>query len=160
MKRTKVLISLFVISLMFLGCGATTKSSISFSEENYLGDNDAIIYVYRLPNIVGSAAAWKVRLDGKIVATLRQNAYLVLHVTPGEHELKVGDPGLMPASLGTIKGSNTPVATKYSVVDQANFFTAKAKEIYCFRSNGFEEGFLPQKKAWEELKLMKYDPGQ
>lgn len=131
-----------------LGCGSS-GSTIAFSEEQLHGDNDAVVYIYREASMVGAAVSWRVRVDDAVVGELRQKAYMVLHVAPGIHTVKIGDSGPL------IEG-----AIVEAIADNPGAFRAKEKETYYIRCKGFKVAFLPRGQAMETLKSMKYDMGK
>lgn len=148
MKVNYAILSISLVGILFLiGC-ADTKSKISFFEEKMESDHEAIIYVYRLPDIVGGIAYWNVYLDHQVVGLLKQGAYMAFHVSPGEHTITIGDtpPSLTGALVETL-------------ADNPSKFNAKANETYYIRSKGFKVEFVTKEKAMTELPSMKYDKG-
>jgi uncharacterized protein DUF2846 len=146
MKKSYLTIMLLASGMLLFAC-ATTKSQISFFEEESKSDYEAIVYVYRLNSIVGAAANWNVRIDGKVVGVLKQGAYMALHVSPGAHTIKIGES--LPIAGDIVE----------SIADNPNAFNAKANEIYYIRCAGFVVNFLTKEKAMTELYFMKYDMG-
>ena len=148
MKISHVII-LFLAAQMFLfGC-VTTQSEIPFSEETPRNDRDVLVYVYRLPSIVGAAVPWNVRIDSRIVGVLNQGAYMPLHIDPGTHTIKVGESS--PYLLDRV--------VVETLADNPNAFVAEANETYYIRCEGFMVEFVPKEKAMPELSSMKYDMG-
>ena len=62
--RRSALALVAAMVVVCVGCGATTNSRIAFSEEALRSPSDAIVYVYRMKNMVGAVAPWTVRIDG------------------------------------------------------------------------------------------------
>lgn len=135
-------------SMLMASC-ASTSSSIAFHEEAPAKDGDVVIYVYRLSSMAGAAAPWVVRLDGKDVAILRQNAYIALHTTPGAHTIMVGDspPGLGGAVLDDV------MRDKGTALLEPN-------TSYYIRCAGFKISFVGKEAAMKELPAMKLDYGR
>ena len=48
--------------------------------EKFNNENDAIVYVYRLPSPVGCAVKWGVMVDNVLLANLKQKEYIVVHI--------------------------------------------------------------------------------
>jgi hypothetical protein len=104
--------------LLALSACAKTSSEIAFHEESIASDqDDAAIYLYRVASFVGCAVAFPVRLDGKQVAVLKQNAYVVLRAPPGEHEVVVGESYTLALAINQAitKKSRTLTATPEGV---------------------------------------------
>ncbi|MGH9365436.1 MAG: hypothetical protein ACRD1B_09265 [Thermoanaerobaculia bacterium] len=120
---------------------------MAFHEELPAND-EVIVYVYRMSSMAGAAVSWVVRLDGKEIAVLRQNAYIAVHTTPGAHVIKVGDSPMLLAGV---------------IVDAAtrHLGTAllTAGTSYYIRCAGFKFGFVSREEAMKELPGMKYDDG-
>ena len=147
MKRSWFLLSVLVALMFFQGCGGTA-SKISFFEEKFNNDNDALVYVYRLKSMVGGAVGWNAYLDGKVVGVLKQGAYMVLHVIPGKHSIHIGDVSTPVEALGEVIAQNP------------NSFRIKENEIFYIRSRGFSVEFATKEKAMEELSSLKFDMGK
>ena len=100
MKNRLALGMLLVAQLILASCMtmATTESEIAFHEVTPPDDNTTIIYVYRLPGMLGKAVVNAVSLDGEVVAMLNQNAYVVLYTTLGDHTVTIDDPPGPPPS--------------------------------------------------------------
>jgi hypothetical protein len=138
---------LFTVVLLFTSC-ATTSSQIAFHEEVIAGDqNDALIYVYRIPSFVGSAVSLPVQVDGKKVAVLKQKAYVVFRVTPGEHEISVGN----SATLAWV--------VNQAVTKKSRTLIAVPKGVYFIRSQAGVSFVVPREDAMQEIGEMKYDMG-
>ena len=105
------------------------------------------MYVYRLPSILGGAVSWSVKLDGKELAVLRQNAYAVIRAAPGEHLIQVGDVGSVATAI--VNASTKGIRT----------FNAMPRESYYFRCSGGSQRFVTKEEAMKELVNMKYDMG-
>ena len=148
MKISHVIILLLAAQMFLFGCG-TTQSQVPFFEETPRNDHDVIIYVYRLPSIVGAAAPWNVHIDGEIVGVLNQGAYMPLHIAPGTHTLKVGESS--PYVLDRV--------VVETLADNPNAFIAEKNETYYIRCEGFTVEFVSKEKAMTELSSMKYDMG-
>ena len=94
-------LTIFLAIMSFIASCGTTSSNIPFHELIVSADqDDAIIYVYRLPDLAGGAVSMSVLIDNEKVAVLKQNAYAVLRITPGEHIIRVGKPGGGPYYWG------------------------------------------------------------
>lgn len=151
MKRASAVTAILIVQLFLTSCvSSVTQSTIPFHEEQPTG-NDAIVYVYRLKSVVGSAGSFVVRLDNKKVAVLRQNAYIVLHVTPGAHTITVGDWGHL--TVGPV------TATPSAGAGSSGAFSAAVDGAYYLRCQGPQVGFLAKEEAMKELINMKYDTG-
>ena len=148
MKKIFTLSLLLTILVIILGCSSTTNSLISFSEEKYKNDDDAIIYIYRLKSMVGAATGWNVYVDELQVGVLKQNAYMVLHVAPGKHSIKIGDSGPILDD-----------AIANAIAQNPEAFIFKGKESYYIRSQGFTVRLITKDMAMPELKEMKFDMG-
>lgn len=158
MKKVLALTGLLMIPLVFSSCASVTRSKISFYDESFKDKNDVIIYVYRIKSLVGLAVPWNVKLDEKVVAVLRQNAYIALHANPGVHTIIIGDNNSVAYGQLGLAGSTAKNAV--DMVDLANgTLYAKGNEVYYIRSKGFNVKMLPKEEALEELKNMKYDTG-
>ena len=136
------------ISTLVSSC-ASTGSKIAFHEETPANEGDVIVYVYRMPSMVGAAVAWVVRLDGQDVAVLRQNAYIALHTTPGAHEIKVGD---NPIGLAGVVVEATTGDKRMALLSTGT--------SYYLRCAGFKFGFVSREEAMKELPGMKFDEGR
>lgn len=149
MKKLLLCLSLLMTSTVFLSCVSVTTSDIPFSEETFKDDNDVIIYVYRLKSLVGAAVPWAIRLDGKVVAILKQNAYTVIHTTPGVHTVLVGD------SVVTRTGSGglIDLAIYKNDVTKGTFETRR-NESYYVRSKGFNVSVVSKEEAMPDLENM------
>lgn len=133
--------------MLVLASCATTSSQIAFHEEVTKDQNDAIVYVYRVPSFVGSAVALVVKLDGGKVAALKQNAYAVFHITPGEHEITVGDSFSLAWTINQ------------AVTKKARTFTAVPNQVYFLRSQAGVTFLVTREEAMKEIVDMKYDMG-
>lgn len=160
MRRAVVAAGLLAAALCFQDCATSTKrvprvpkTKIAFHEENLQSENEAVIYVYRLRSMLGAMASWNVRLDGKVVAVLRQNAYIPLHVAPGAHSLIIGDQALF---LGGLVGGLIDGAVRAAGADNADTFLVAAKESYYLRSQGAEVEFVTQEEAMGELSRLHF----
>jgi hypothetical protein len=141
-------ITIFLVIMSFIASCGTTSSNIPFHELTFSPEQeDAIIYVYRLPSFVGSAVSWSVAIDEKEVAILKQNAYAVFRTTPGEHLITVGKPGNIPTAV--VEASTRKLRT----------FTATPRGVYFFRCKGFTQYFVTREEAMKEIVSMKYDMG-
>jgi hypothetical protein len=144
LKNVFSVVLICAAAITFSSC-ARTSSKIAFHEEANK-DEDAVIYFYRLSSMVGSVGhiGWPVIIDGKRVAYLNQNAYVVFHMAPGPHLVSIGEVG-------------------YGVIDQMvrekGTFTAEKNGIYYFRNNGFTTDFVPKETAMTEIVKMKFDMG-
>jgi PBP1b-binding outer membrane lipoprotein LpoB len=82
-KSVSTVAAVLIIQLFLTSCvSGFTKSTIPFHEEQPAND-EAIVYIYRVKDVVGMAGPYNVRLDNKKVGLLKQNGYFVLRVTPG-----------------------------------------------------------------------------
>lgn len=170
---------LFVTQLILASCMtmATTESEIAFHEVTPPDDNTTIIYVYRLPGMVGKAVENVVSLDGEVVAVLNQNAYVVLYTTRGDHTVTIGNPpGQAPMGLllglaysaaaksvaeAAARDAALPVALRRGAlpryqVSESSF--GYPSEVYFFRSEGFKVAYVPSGEAMNEIIHMKYEP--
>ena len=155
MKKVFSSALLSIVAFALTSC-ATSTSQIAFHEETTKDQNDVIVYIYRLPNIVGAAVDWSVKFDGKEVAVLQPKTYAVLHTTPGAHTVKIGD-----LAFTTYLDVSTAVAGSImdSVARNNGMFTAAPNGVYFFRSNGFVAYFVTKEEAMKEIVDMKYDIG-
>jgi len=147
MKKPFLIIMLLATEIFLFGCG-TTKSQVSFFEEKPKGDQDVIVYVYRLKSMVGAAANWNARIDGEVVGILNQGAYMALHINPGVHTIKIGE------SFPFIEG-----AIVEAIANNPSAFNAEENKTYYVRCAGFAVDFVTKEKAMTELPSMKYDMG-
>jgi hypothetical protein len=139
---------LLTVALILTSC-ATTSSQIAFHEEvTTKNQNDAIVYLYRLPSFVGGAVSLPVKLDEKKVANLKQNAYVVFRVTPGEHIITVGDSFL-----------NLGMAVNQAITKKSRTFSAVPKGVYYLRSHSGVTFLVTKEEAMKEIVDMKYDMG-
>jgi hypothetical protein len=146
-KKVLTIALLLTVVLVLTSC-ATTSSQIAFHEEvTTKNQNDAIVYVYRVPSFVGSAVTLPVIIDEKKVANLKQNAYVVFHITPGEHEIKVGE----SFTLG--------FAINQAVTKKSRTFTAVPNGVYFLRSQAAVTFLVTREEAMKEIVEMKYDLG-
>jgi hypothetical protein len=155
-----LLIGLFLtIPLIFISCG-TTKSTIAFHEEaTNIGDS-SLIYIYRYPSMVGRWVPWLIRLDGKVVASLKQKAYIVLKVAPGKHAITIGDKTTISGTGKTGDMVLNAIATQMELKARENgIFTTTKNQVLYFRSKGFKVSFLTRDEAIVDLVYMKYDKG-
>ena len=145
---------LLIATLAFAlcSCGSVSTTKPLFHEEELTASDEAIIYIYRMPNIVGGAGKFNVRLDDKKVGLLTQGAYFVLRVAPGEHVITVGD--YNPIRMGDVTA--VPVG---SVDKERGKFRAEPKGVYYFRSDGPAVRFVSKDEAMQELPRMRYDIG-
>ncbi|MFH1675372.1 MAG: hypothetical protein ABIF87_18370 [Pseudomonadota bacterium] len=144
-----IAISAFLTLQFLLTSCATTSSNISFTQETTQRDkSSALIYVYRLPDIFGAAVSWRVTLDNKVVALLKQGAYFPLQVSPGLHNITIGDTS--PTELAIISVGNMRAMRTF-------FF--EANQTYYLKSKGTAVLFMEEEAAMEDLRDMKYDKG-
>jgi hypothetical protein len=146
------LIGTFAIALT--SC-ATTSSKTAFLEEANK-DGDAVVYVYRLRSMVGAVGpiGWSVQVDGKRVAWLKQNAYVVFHLSPGPHTVKIGDANVTPFIDVNIVGVILDETARKNGI-----FTAESNGVYYFRGSGFSTNFVTKETAMTEIVNMKFDMG-
>jgi hypothetical protein len=148
MNRVITVALLSTVVLMFTSCASTTSSQIAFHEEVFAKNrNDAIVYVYRIPSFVGSAVSLPVQVDGKRVANLKQKAYVVFRVTPGEHEISVG------------KSATLAWVVNQAVTKESRTLTAVLKGVYFIRSQAGVSFLVTREDAMQEIGEMKYDMG-
>ena len=84
----KKAILFFLYLNLLLGCAATGSK---FSGETMIeSSDDAVIYLYRTFNFIGSVAFPNVYVDGVKVGNLKTGGYLPLYVPVGEHEIVIG----------------------------------------------------------------------
>lgn len=147
-SKKAIAISAFLTLQFLLNSCATTSSNISFTQETQRDKSSALIYVYRPPHILGAAVSWRVTLDNKIVASLRQGAYFSLQVSPGLHNITIGDTShteLAIISVGNFRAMRT--------------FNFEANQTYYIKSKGPAVLFVEEDAALEDLRDMKYDKG-
>jgi hypothetical protein len=143
MKEIYKVIILSTVVLVLASCA--TSSKIAFHEEVITNDqNDAIVYIYRSSSIIGSAGAYPVKLDDKIVASLKQKAYIALRVTPGNHFIEVGNFFYPPHVVKAQKVKK---------------FYAVPKGVYYFRCQAPYTFSVTKEDAMKEIIDMKYDMG-
>jgi hypothetical protein len=166
-KRTmkyRLAIVMLLTGLLLLASCATTTSQITFHEEPLQDKDSVIIYVYRLRSMVGAIAPWAVRLDNKIVAMLKQNAYFVLHTSPGAHTITIGD-SMAPILIGGVLGQfieaveMSAEGRKFQKAQASDSSTVSANRVYFYRSAGFAADFVSKEEAMKEIIYMKYDTG-
>lgn len=148
MKRTQIMAAVLVVPLFLASCASTSPSlpPVAFREEAPR-NGGALIYVYRLPSFVGSAARWRVKLDSEPVAELRQKAYVAMHTSPGTHVLVVGD-----APIGLAGPFIAAAARKKGT------FSAEANAVYFVRCEGFKQELVSKEKAMQEITQTMYYP--
>lgn len=168
MKRVLAIGAIFFIPLFLMSC-ATTSSQIAFHEVPPKDKDGSVIYVYRLPSMVGAAVPWLVRLDNKIVASLKQKAYVVLHTSPGPHIVTIGDStpltftgaiagGLVGAAIGGVMDSTVNEKLE-SDAKKGGTFSSASNEAYFIRSSGFSVSLVSREEALKEIVDMKFDMG-
>lgn len=131
--RRAIAVAALLAASSFLCCATEPKSMVAFREESVQNHDEAIIYVYRLRSMLGAMVAWNVRLDGKVVAVLRQNEYVPLHVAPGANSLIIGDQTL---ALGGLVGGLIEGAVQAAAADNTGAFAIAWKESYYVRIPG------------------------
>jgi hypothetical protein len=147
MKNVFTMVFLSAVALVLTSC-ATTSSQIAFHEEVITkNQNDAIVYIYRIPSFVGGAVGLPVKLDDKEVAVLKQNAYVVLRITTGEHIITVG------------KSFTLGFAINQAITKKSRTFTAVPKGVYFLRSQAAVTFLVTREEAMKEIVDMKYDMG-
>ncbi len=147
MKNVFTMVFLSTVALVLTSC-ATTSSQIAFHEEVITkNQNDAIVYIYRIPSFVGGAVGLPVKLDDKEVAVLKQNAYVVLRITTGEHIITVG------------KSFTLGFAINQAITKKSRTFTAVPKGVYFLRSQAAVTFLVTREEAMKEIVDMKYDMG-
>lgn len=170
-RTSTALIALRTLALLLglvvpAACQATTRSTMPFIEiapEDIKGKDTALIYVYRVPDMAGAAGPWAVRLDGQLVALLKQNAYLVLVVRPGRHRVVLGDkPDSYTGSVGKNPlGQGLDMAADgifARAADQGTFDTVDGG-VYFLRMEGVDIDAVSRDDAVQELVRMRYDTG-
>jgi hypothetical protein len=80
-----------------------TASGPQFTRLEPVSADAAQVYLYRKSAIYASAAAYDVSHNGKAVGKLFNASYLVLPVTPGEHEFSVDERGLTTVKKFKVK---------------------------------------------------------
>ena len=158
MKRLLLFAALWAAPIALTSCVSVTKSNVAFHEEDFRDANDVIIYVYRMKSLVGAVVPWNLRLDGKIVAVLRQNSYAVLHTTPGVHTILIGDQTSTNLIFGPIPSAVLDTMVLNADITHGTFNT-RPNEKYYFRSQGFSVKVLSRDEAMGELANMKFDMG-
>ena len=165
---------LLVVQLILASCMtmATTESEIAFHEVTPPDDNTVIIYVYRLPGMLGKAVVNVVSLDGEVVAMLNQNAYVVLYTTLGDHTVTIGHPssgsvggglvgGLLRAALRPDSEAGVPIAERRGALpkDQASDSSIDPpNRVYFLRSARQNVEYVSREEAMKEIIHMKYEP--
>lgn len=81
----KKLVVLLALSTLLFGCSASGP----MYEPLQSADNNAVLYIYRLPKFFRSAAYPWVYLDGVEQAPLKNGGYLAFEIPPGKHVLSV-----------------------------------------------------------------------
>jgi hypothetical protein len=160
MKTILVLLGMLTIPALFTSCLGTTRSEIVFHDEAFTDANDVVIYVYRVKAFAAAAVSWNVYLDGKVVAKLKQNSYVVLHTTPGAHDFRIGD---KPRTFGGVV-DQVAQSVAYNSLDRTDTASqalqnAKPHEVYYFRSQGLSSRLMTKDSAMAELTQMKLDMG-
>ncbi len=136
------------IACFFLASCATTSSQVAFHEEVIApNQDDAIVYVYRPASFVGGAVSLPVKLDGKVVAVLKQKAYVVFHAAPGEHEVAVGNV------------TSLAFAINQAATEKHRTFTATPRGVYFLKSKAAITFLVSREEAMKEIVDMKYDMG-
>jgi hypothetical protein len=141
-----------------VGCIGATLSNVPFQEEP-ARERYALIYIYRLPGLVGGAVPWDVALDDISIGRIRPYAYFTMHVAPGTHWLRVGNQDAFPldvALTGAIGAVGWALAHKAQQTDELK---VRAGDVYYLRLAGSEHKFLPREEAIDTLRKMKYDRG-
>lgn len=148
MKKIYTITLFFSIISLVSSC-ATTSSKITFHEIKTTADDiNAIVYVYRLPSILGASVSWSVQLDDKEIAKLKKNAYAVLRATPGMHRIQVGKVGHVSSAI--VMESTKDLRT----------FIADPKGVYFFRCHGGSQRWVTREEAMTEIVRMKFDMGK
>ena len=80
---SKLLANLLVV-VSLAGCATLGPK---FEPEKTAPTDYALVYVYRLPGIVGGGVVYTVRANGSDISTLPAGGYFVYHAPPGEVEL-------------------------------------------------------------------------
>ena len=179
MKNRLALGMLLVAQLVLASCMtmATTESEIAFHEVTPPDDNTVIIYVYRLPGLLGKAVLNEVTLDGEVVATLNQNAYVVLYTTPGDHTVTIENPsGSPPSGLldrmaydaasksvadAAARDAALPAAERRGALprDQASDSSIDPpNRVYFLRFESSSIEYVSREVAMKEIIHMKYEP--
>lgn len=82
------------VALLSVVGACATASGPQFSSLEAVPGGQAQVYVYRKSALYASGAAYDVSVDGKSAGKLFNASYLVLPVTPGEHNVSVDERGL------------------------------------------------------------------
>jgi len=83
MKLISLILAIFILS----GCAATGKN---FSTLEPLSSSEATVYIYR-PSKFFQGGTWPtVFIDGEERFTLKNEGYVFIDLSPGEHEIKIG----------------------------------------------------------------------
>lgn len=146
MKKALAIAALFTVPLFLASCASTRSTvvaPVAFHEEAPREKDEVIIYVYRLPSFVGSAALWKAKLDGRPVGVLRQNAYVPVHASPGAHTVTVGENPIL------VRGVSGPILD--AVARKQGAFNAATNGVYFIRCAGFSREFVSKEKAMQEI---------
>ena len=166
MKHGMVIVVLLTVQVFFASC-AGTRSQIPFHEVSPPDNNTVIIYVYRLPSMVGAMVPWAVRLDGKIVAVLKQKSYVVLYTSLGDHSIIIGDSEAVRLFGRSLLGRATRMAEMYAAEKQgalpraqeSDSSNATANRVYFLRSAGLSVNYVSREEAMKEIVNMRYDTG-
>ncbi len=149
---------LLTVVLTLMAC-ATTSSHISFYEVSSEDKDRAVIYVYRLPSMVGAAVPWSVRADNQIVANLKQKACVALTVSPGPHTITIAG---TPVHL-SVPGGEAAVDASSEHRDlkspETGDFTRAKNDAYFIRIKGPNIALVARDEAMKEIVNMKYDVG-
>lgn len=148
MKKVMTAAFLSIVVLFLSSCAANTSSQIAFHEEAITKDqNDATVYIYRMPSFVGSAVSLPVKIDGEKVALLKQNAYAVFRAAPGERAITVGN------------SISIAWAVNQAITKKSRTLTVVPKGVYFLRSQAGVTFSVTREEALREIVNMKYDMG-
>ena len=118
-----------------------------FSEAQPREKDGVVVYVYRMPSMVGAAVPWAVRLDGARVASVRTGTYTVVRTSAGPHSITIGD--LTPTLLGVVLDIT---------LNKAGALETRPNGVYFLRNSGFEANFVSRDVAMKEIVDLMFDP--
>ena len=110
---------LICLPLLLLGCAA---SGPQFRGLAPVPENAADIVLYRTDDLLDGGSAWRVDLDGKKIAVLRNTGYALVPVAPGSHTLELRAGGLVVSTF-------FPIALPVSVEANARVFVRAGVQL-------------------------------
>jgi hypothetical protein len=151
--------------------GGGVVSPRTFHEVQLEGTDRAVVYVYREKSFVGAAVKWGVWLDGQPAANLRQNEYVALKITPGQHLVLVGGRDVAePLEIVSVVSDPVTgrVTTTYKVrsdrpvpaIIKENTFMAERGGTYFVRAQGLSQKLVTREQAMREIVGMVERPSE